>query len=306
MPTHTIFYSWQSDLPNACNRGFIQDCLDEAIKQIQTDEELKLDPSLDRDVKGAAGSADIAATLFAKIRAADVFVADVSTINATPPGNARLTPNPNVLVELGYAAAFLGWEKVVCVLNTAFGAIADLPFDIRQRRVVDYELAPGEDKKAQRKALVGMLRNTLRDVLTLPDSSKQAQSFLSIDCPLTEDEYEMPTVRVNANQYQRLILRLENPLEETLASVHVCYKEFDLFYMPWTHKARPKNDPVVGGYYYYWLTDNQLADLQKKPQMVRFILNGRRCGEHDLVVMWRTKSKPYQRTIKVVVEPEPG
>lgn len=83
MPTHTVFYSWQSDLPNACNRGFIQDCLEDAIKQIQIDEELELDPSLDRDIKGASGSPDIAATLFTKIRAADVFVGDVSIINPT-------------------------------------------------------------------------------------------------------------------------------------------------------------------------------------------------------------------------------
>lgn len=306
MPTHTIFYSWQSDLPNICNRGFIQDCLEDAIRQIQADENLELDPSLDRDIKGASGSADIAATLFTKIRAADVFVGDVSLINPNRSVECRPTPNPNVLAELGYAAGFHGWERVICVLNTAFGEIDDLPFDIRQRRVVDYELRPEEDRKAPRKALAGMLRNALRDVLAHPHPNKQAQSSVSLDCPLTEDEYDMPPIRVHANQYQRLILHLENPLDKALASVHVCYKEFDLFYMPWRHKARPKTEPVAGGYNYYWLTDNQLQDLERKPQMVRFILNGTRCGEHDLVVVWGTEGKIHQRTMKVVVEPEPG
>lgn len=98
----------------------------------------------------------------------------------------------------------------------------------------------------------------------------------------------------------------ESITTKSRSSVHVCYKEFDLFYIPWAHGDRPKNEPVAGGYYYYWLTDNQLGDLAKKPQTVRFILNGTRCGEHDLVVVWGTEGTTYQRRIKVVVEPEPG
>ncbi|HEY1376485.1 MAG TPA: hypothetical protein VGF55_06805 [Gemmataceae bacterium] len=35
MPTHTVFYSWQSDLPNATNRGFIQDALERAARDIR-------------------------------------------------------------------------------------------------------------------------------------------------------------------------------------------------------------------------------------------------------------------------------
>src|SRR5208283_3270956 len=137
-----------------------------------------------------------------------------------------------------------------------------------------------------RKALKGSLRNAVRGALQRPEPT-QAHSYVLIDCPLTEDEYEMPPIRVRANQFQRLVLDLENPLEKTLASVHICYKEFDLFYMPWRHKAKPKDDPVTGGYYYYWLTDRQRKELEEnKPQTVRFILNGRRCGEHDLFVVW--------------------
>ncbi len=40
MPSHDIFYSWQSDLPNPTNRGFIEDCLKRAIKDVQADEDL--------------------------------------------------------------------------------------------------------------------------------------------------------------------------------------------------------------------------------------------------------------------------
>jgi hypothetical protein len=131
--THTIFNSWQSDLPNSTNRGFIEDCLLRAIKEVRADEELKLDPCLDRDTSGVPGSPDIAATIFEKIKAADIFVGDVSVINQGATG--RPTPNPNVLIELGYAAGRLGWDQIICVLSKATGSINDLPFDIRPRRV---------------------------------------------------------------------------------------------------------------------------------------------------------------------------
>jgi hypothetical protein len=306
MPTHTIFYSWQSDLPNACNRGFIANCLEDAIKQIQVADRLALDPSLDRDTQGASGSADIAATLFTKIRAADVFVGDVSIISPASVAKSRPTPNPNVLAELGYAAGFHGWERVICVLNTAFGGITDLPFDIRQRRVVHYELRPNEDKKSLRKEFASVLRNAIQSVLSQPDAGKPAQSSVSLVCPLNDDEYDLAPVQVHANEYEGLVLRLENPLRKTLTSVHVCFKDFDLFYMPWTHRARPKNEPIAGGYHYYWLTDNQLGELANKSQTVRFILNGTRCGEHDLVVVWGADGTTHERRIRVVVEPEPG
>jgi hypothetical protein len=275
------------------------------MEQIQADD-LKLDPSLDRDIKGAKGSPDIAATLFSKIRAADLFIADVSIINPARSEQCRPTPNPNVLAELGYAAGFHGWERIVCILNTAFGGISELPFDIRHRRIVDYELSPEEDKKGARKELTTLLRNTIRSALADPHSDTEAHSVILLDCPLTEDEYDMPAVRLRADHYQRLGIELHNPLEKVLDSVHICYKEFDLFYMPWRHRAWPKNDPIVGGYSYYWLTDYQLEELKKRPQTVRFILNGRRCGEHELVLLWKMEGKSHQRTIKVVVEPDAG
>lgn len=80
-----------------------------AIKDVKADEELELDPCLDRDTAGVPGSPDIANTIFEKIKNADIFAADVSFINGELPG--RRTPNPNVLVELGYAACFIGVDR---------------------------------------------------------------------------------------------------------------------------------------------------------------------------------------------------
>src|SRR5437867_1742499 len=96
-----VFYSWQSDLPNATNRGFIEQALENAVSGIAKDQSVAVEPVVDRDTQGVPGAPDISSTIFAKITAAHVFVADVSIV--TRPEQGKSTPNPNVLIELGYA-----------------------------------------------------------------------------------------------------------------------------------------------------------------------------------------------------------
>ena len=71
--------------------------------------------------------------------------------------------NPNVAIELGYAAAMLSWENIILVFNDSSGQIDDLPFDIRQRRMLRYSLDPldqfedkekySEDKKKAKRQI---------------------------------------------------------------------------------------------------------------------------------------------------------
>ncbi|HWA70860.1 MAG TPA: hypothetical protein VG937_00925 [Polyangiaceae bacterium] len=167
MSARVVFYSWQSDLPNSTNRGLIRAALEKACSS-KTEQYVAEEPDrpddhqliLDSDTRGAAGSPDIAATILQKIQDADVFVADVSIVGevATPSG-PRATPNPNVLVEVGFALHALGSERVVLVANTAFGELERLPFDMRGRRVLQYRSAAREsDRATPRKALEAQLR----------------------------------------------------------------------------------------------------------------------------------------------------
>lgn len=139
----TVFYSWQSDLPNSTNRGFIEECLKKAIKNLKSDYSIEF--NLDRDTFNEAGTPDIVNTIFKKIEKSKIFIADISIINAT--SNDRKTPNPNVLLELGYAAKTLNWEKIICVFNTAYGKIEELPFDLRFRRPLTFHLSQSESVK---------------------------------------------------------------------------------------------------------------------------------------------------------------
>jgi hypothetical protein len=69
----TIFYSWQSDLPNRLNRTFIEKALEKAIKKLGENMEI-LEAlrdegiELDKDTKGMAGMPPIVEVIFNKRR----------------------------------------------------------------------------------------------------------------------------------------------------------------------------------------------------------------------------------------------
>jgi hypothetical protein len=146
-----IFYSWQSDLPSSSNRGFIQECIEEAIDAASASV-IQLIPCLDRDIQGEPGDPDIAETIFSKIDNCDMFIADASIVSGS--GTPKATPNPNVMLELGYAAKRLGWGRVTNVLNCAYGTIEELPLALRRRRAVKYSLQPEQNKTSTTRALV--------------------------------------------------------------------------------------------------------------------------------------------------------
>jgi hypothetical protein len=159
-----VFYTWQSDLPNSTNRSFIQQALENVAKTITADDTVDVEPVIDRDTQGVAGAPDIAKTIFQKIAEADVVVADVSIINGQRRG--RPAPNPNVLIELGYALKALGDGRVVLVFNTAFGKLEQLPFDLKMRRAVAYSMPESAtDRATERKALESKLDAAIRTAL---------------------------------------------------------------------------------------------------------------------------------------------
>lgn len=151
-----VFYSWQSDLPNNTNRSFIEAALEAAAKDITTDESVSIEPVIDRDTLGAAGAPNISTTILAKIIESNLFVADISFIGKV---GKRSMPNPNVLIELGYALHAKGSEALILVLNTDYGKVEDLPFDLKMRRILTYTTKG--DKPKARAALAKDLRAAL-------------------------------------------------------------------------------------------------------------------------------------------------
>ncbi|MDH5389320.1 MAG: nucleotide-binding protein [Gammaproteobacteria bacterium] len=169
-----VFYSWQSDLPNNTNRAFINNALEKAIADIKSDDTFKMIPFLDRDTAGLSGSPDISASIFDKINQSSVFIADVSIVNGISE-EYRSTPNPNVLIELGYAVGELGWHKIILVMNEVYGGVECLPFDLRGRKVLIYRItSEAEHKAEERKKVSSILRVGIREILEQLDNPVNA------------------------------------------------------------------------------------------------------------------------------------
>lgn len=175
-----IFYSWQSDLPNKTNRGFIQIALEKAVASISADDSFDIQPVIERDTEGVPGSPDIATTIFKKISSANIFVADVSII-IKKQGNFKATPNPNVLIELGFAIKALGFERIILIFNKSFGNIDDLPFDLKTRRLTLYEASDAvADKSIERKELQKKLEEAIRSAITYDNNVPKENNNLDL------------------------------------------------------------------------------------------------------------------------------
>lgn len=139
----TIFYSWQSDLKPSQHRYFIEKCLKNALNELEHDANIYME--FDRDTFGMKGSPDITQTIFDKIDKSVLFVCDISIVSSL---ETKKTPNPNVLIELGYALCKLGWEHIICLFDGNTGSINDLPFDLRQKRITVFNPEnPKEEKR---------------------------------------------------------------------------------------------------------------------------------------------------------------
>jgi hypothetical protein len=165
-----VFFSWQSDRHRREGRSLIEKALQRAVERISRDisvEDAVRDLEVDTDTKGEPGSPPIFETILAKIDRTAVFVPDLTFVGTRASGQP--TPNPNVLIEYGYALKTLTHSRILGVMNTAHGRPDDLPFDLRHRRhPITYELHDGasdEERRAARERLAGDLERAVRGVL---------------------------------------------------------------------------------------------------------------------------------------------
>lgn len=179
--TPTVFYSWQSDSPNSTNRSFIADCIDKALKELSREGVAVVLAVRDQDTQGVTGTPDIRESILEKIDRCSVFVGDVTIINPDDEGEPgkRLTPNPNVLFETGYAVKALGWERVLLVINTAACDRDLLPFDLKVRRLVEYELDAEANKSNAKSSLAMKFKKQLQYLLEPHDTEHAIEVFFA-------------------------------------------------------------------------------------------------------------------------------
>ncbi|MBL8652603.1 MAG: hypothetical protein JNJ97_00295, partial [Alphaproteobacteria bacterium] len=175
-----IFWSWQSDTPGKTGRYFIRDALNLAVKQLKS--ELSIEDCerpdelhVDQDRQDVPGSPDLVPTILKKIDEATVFVADVTAVARREKGGSIL--NSNVALELGYAFKSLGDSQVLLVLNTHYGQVEDLPFDLKHKGgSIRYALDEAPTREAKEQSLRDLVRQ-FKEAIGLIVRSKKVASI---------------------------------------------------------------------------------------------------------------------------------
>jgi hypothetical protein len=184
-----VFWSWQSDTPGKVGRHFVREALELSIAQLKEAPDIE-EPSerearealhVDHDRKGVSGSPRLADTIFDKISASEVVIADVTPVGKVPklPGSPKRTKakkiiNPNVAIEVGYAlhASPRKEKSLLMVLNEHYGSRADIPFDLQPNAgPIMYRLAPDASKdeiKRVQAELAGRLKSAIAPFLANP------------------------------------------------------------------------------------------------------------------------------------------
>ena len=211
---YTIFFSWQSDLPNSETRGLIQSSIDSAIKGLKD----TISIEADRDTKGMFGSPDMVQAILNKIDECDVFIADVSPVttyrpigkDGKPSKRIKATPNPNVLFELGYAAQIVGWNNIICIMNEDYNQ-GEIPFDIDHHRLTKYSLE-GKEKADVRRELKDIISST---VLNVMENGKRPKSNFS---NIKVGSYNMKESRIDST-FSPLNLQKISSVQKAIASL---------------------------------------------------------------------------------------
>jgi hypothetical protein len=159
----SIFYSWQSDLPKETNQNGIRQCLRTSLNLVEENfEDYRLE--IDEATRNTTGSPNIPQSIFNKISRCEIFICDVSIINSKT-NDLKKTPNPNVLIELGYAIASVGWDRIIMLFNLESGNFPnDLPFDIDRHRTSPYRIKSKDDKSGKNE-LVKLLKIAIEPIL---------------------------------------------------------------------------------------------------------------------------------------------
>src|SRR5581483_1627209 len=170
---YTVFFSWQSDRSPSEGRNLIESAIKSAIQRLgenaEIEESLRDGLSLDKDTKGVPGNPPIFETILKKIDRSAIFVPDLTSVANR--ANGELIPNPNVLIEYGWALKSRGYHQILPVMNTAHGdpKTFPLPFDMAHLRFpILYSLPDGSsaaDRRAVRDELAREFEGAFRTIL---------------------------------------------------------------------------------------------------------------------------------------------
>ena len=122
------------------NKQKILNCLENAVDGLKND---GFEIIIDEDSRNTTRENSIDYIILQKITNCDFFVGDITPI--AKDDKDKPIPNPNVMLELGYAAKAIGWARCLLVWNSKYGELSQAPFDIRNRSIIPYNSTSSND-----------------------------------------------------------------------------------------------------------------------------------------------------------------
>ena len=246
----TVFFSWQSDVPE--NSDFLRSFIKTSIKNLETPHNVNV--LYDEASRSVVGSQKVEEVILEKIRAWDVFIADITPITRieTKEGEKKrikLLPNPNVAFELGYAMHCLPMEQVLIVLPTGISH-GQLPFDFNHNRLIEFDeqTNPMDEEIEKSLAFCMKTRTSLIDVIVANPKDKILRPQYKQTKFVAErlKHYDIGSPFASIKQIQETMSQVASPFRQVnIAKAQVIRKEINHSYSPIHLVIQNNNDVAI-------------------------------------------------------------
>ena len=246
----TVFFSWQSDVPE--NGNILRSFIKASIKNLETPHNVNV--LYDEASRSVVGSQKVEEVILEKIRACDVFIADITPITRieTKEGEKKrikLLPNPNVAFELGYAMHCLPMEQVLIVLPTGISH-GQLPFDFNHNRLIEFDeqTNPMDEEIEKSLAFCMKTRTSLIDVIVSNPEDKILRPQYKQTKFVAErlKHYDIGSPFASIKQIQEKMSQVASPFRQVnIAKAQVIRKEINHSYSPIHLVIQNNNDVAI-------------------------------------------------------------
>ena len=246
----TVFFSWQSDVPE--NSDFLRSFIKTSIKNLETPHNVNV--LYDEASRSVVGSQKVEEVILEKIRACDVFIADITPITRieTKEGEKKrikLLPNPNVAFELGYAMHCLPMEQVLIVMPTGISH-GQLPFDFNHNRLIEFDeqTNPMDEEIEKSLAFCMKTRTSLIDVIVANPEDKILRPQYKQTKFVAErlKHYDIGSPFASIKQIQETMSQVASPFRQVnIAKAQVIRKEINHSYSPIHLVIQNNNDVAI-------------------------------------------------------------
>lgn len=208
---YTLFFSYQSDTKREYT--LIKDILN-TVKNILKNDGIEL--IVNDGMRETAGNPNLLETMLKKGKECDIFLADLTYVTSFTnfKGNKKFVPNPNVMLELGHAWNFHGYNHSIFIQNKAYGEPEDLPVDLKGFRFpISYTLNSNTSVTSELKSeLIKSLHKAIIDVVN-SICTENKEKFLPFE------KFEYSQLKKIHNQYGFIVTENYNDIANQLSDV---------------------------------------------------------------------------------------